>query len=127
METETNAWAFFAVVFPLGVLAFLYGLYVYRHKFGYPIGLDRRSTGKPSLACTYLGVWIMLLSVANFPQVTSIEAIFIPYALLMFVFQLIGILGWFWMPKVLQPKWMKELDRRAARGDNPSVNGEAVR
>lgn len=118
METETNDWALFAVMFPLGLLAFIGGLLVYLKKYVHLVVLDDFSTGKPSLACTFLGMWVMLLPAANFREITANEVIFIPYALLTFACQGIGILGWFWMPKFMQPAWMKEGDRLIARGED---------
>lgn len=115
METETNDWALFAVMFPFGLLLFVGGLLVYKQKM-VPPALDDRFPGKPSLACTFLGMWLMLLPASNFREITSSDIIFVPYALLTFACQGIGILGWLWMPKFMQPAWLKEADRLKARG-----------
>ena len=130
METETNDWGLFAVMFPFGLLLLVGGLLVYRKKFVYLVVLDERFPGKPSLACTFLGMWLMLLPASGFREITAHEAIFVPYALLTFVCQGIGILGWLWMPKFMQPRWMKEFDQLVARGEDlytrRFINGEDV-
>ncbi|MCQ1949331.1 MULTISPECIES: hypothetical protein [Arthrobacter] len=126
METETNYWAFFAIVFPFGLLLFVGGILVYRKIFVGMIVLDGFFPGKPSLASTYLGAWLMLVSALHF--VPDNEAVSVPYTLLMFACQGIGMLGWLWMPKFMQPEWMKEVDRLMARGEDrftrEFLNGE---
>lgn len=114
METDTNSWAFFAVVFPLGLLTFVLGLLAYKGGIA-PTPLDDQFPGKPSLANTYLGMWLMLLSGANFPQIMDSDILIVPYALLTFACQGIGMLGWLWMPRFMQPAWLKEPDRLRAR------------
>ena len=128
METETNYWAFFAIVFPFGLLLFVGGILVYRKIFVGMIVLDGFFPGKPSLASTYLGAWMMLMSALHF--VPDNEAVFVPYALLLFTCQGIGMLGWLWLPKFLQPAWMKEDSRLMARGEDrftrEYLNGEGT-
>ena len=116
MGPESSEWALFAIIFPWGLLLFAGGILLYRKIFVGLIVLDSFLPGKPSLACTYLGAWLMLLSASDF--VPEIEAVSVPYTLLMFACQGIGMLGWLWMPKFLQPEWMKEGDRLMARGED---------
>ncbi|MCC9173281.1 hypothetical protein [Arthrobacter sp. zg-Y179] len=110
----------------MGLLLFIGGILLYRKKFVGLIVLDGFFPGKPSLACTYLGAWLMLLSALHF--VPDNEAVSVPYTLVMFACQGIGMLGWLWMPKFLQPEWMKEVDRLMARGEDrftrEFLNGE---
>lgn len=116
IEAESSDWALLAIMFPWGLLLFTGGLLLYRKKFVGLLILDESFPGKPSLACTYLGAWLMLLSVWG--VVTFNGALAGPYGLLTFACQGIGMLGWLWMPKFLQPKWMKEVDRLMARGED---------
>ena len=105
---ETNYWALFAILFPVGLLLFTGGVLLYRRKFVGLIVLDSFLTGKPSLACTYLGVWLMLMSVGHFVLETEVDALIVPYGLLALGCLAIGVIGWLWMPRFLQPRWMKK-------------------
>ena len=117
-EAATNYWALFAMVFPFGLFLFIAGLLVYRKKFPGYLAMDRILPGKPSLATTYLGAWIMLLPMSHIITEAGNEVLLFLYAAAAFACFAIGIGGAFWMPRILQPKWMKESDRLEARGED---------
>lgn len=118
MDDGTNYWALFAILFPLGLFLFVCGLLLYRKKFVGLVVLDGFLPGKPSVASTYLGVWLMCLSVAHFVTESENPFLVFPFGAVMFGAQAIGMIGFLWMPKFLQPKWMKQTDRRISRGQS---------
>ncbi|MDK1326204.1 hypothetical protein [Arthrobacter sp. zg-Y1143] len=93
-----------------GLLVMVPGLLVYSGRFRhYRAGLNILWTGEPALASTYIGAAFALFPVTQFviqPNVYPlIGLVFLP---LYFLIAVIGILGNFWMPRPLQPKWIKE-------------------
>ncbi|MDK1359697.1 hypothetical protein QNO00_05375 [Arthrobacter sp. zg-Y1219] len=118
MDPTTNYWALFAILFPWGLFLCLVGILTYRKKFLRFLAVDDFFPGKPSLATTYLGTFIMLIASAHFVSVADLEALTVPFGLALFTSWLLGVGGIFWMPKFLQPAWMKEADRLMARGED---------
>ncbi|WP_312180430.1 hypothetical protein [Arthrobacter sp.] len=118
MESGTNYWALFAILLTWGLVLFTGGVLLYTKKFVGLLVLDNFVPGKPSLACTYLGAWLILMAPAEFVRQTGMDALIIPYAMLTLGCLAIGLLGCFWMPKILQPRWMKEGDKLEARGED---------
>ncbi|MFZ3452570.1 hypothetical protein [Arthrobacter sp. 7Tela_A1] len=121
MESETNYWVFFAFMLPFGLILFTGGLLLYTKKFVGLLILDRFMPGKPSVACTYLGAWLLFMAPQHFVNQTGIDALIMPYSALLLGCLAIGLLGCFWMPKFLQPRWMKEGDKLEARGEDRFV------
>ena len=119
MESGTNYWALFAIFFLLGLVPFVGGVLLYTKKFVGLLVLDSFMPGKPSLATTFLGAWLLLMAPAHFVRETDIDALIMPYSILTLGCLAIGLMGWFWMPKFLQPRWMKEGAELEARGEDP--------
>ena len=118
---ETNYWAFVAFMLPFGLVVFTGGVLVYTRKFVGLLILDRFMPGKPSLATTFLGAWLLLMAPQHFVNESGIDALIMPYSALLLACLAIGLMGWYWMPKFLQPKWMKEGDKLEARGEDRFV------
>lgn len=118
---ETNYWAFFAFMLPFGLVVFTGGVLVYTRKFVGLLILDRFMPGKPSLATTFLGAWLLLMAPQHFVNESGIDALIMPYSALLLACLAIGLMGWYWMPKFLQPKWMKEGDKLEAPGKDRFV------
>ncbi|WP_404320521.1 hypothetical protein [Arthrobacter luteolus] len=121
MESGTNQWALSAILFLLGIVPFVGGVLLYTKKFIALLILDSFMPGKPSLATTFLGAWLLLMAPQHFVNETGIDALIMPYSALLLGCLAIGLMGWFWMPKFLQPKWMKEGDKLEARGEDRFV------
>ncbi|MEB7503569.1 hypothetical protein [Arthrobacter koreensis] len=129
MESETNYWVYFAFMLPFGLIVFTGGLLLYTKKFVGLLVLDSFMPGKPSLAQTYIGAWLLLMAPSEFVLQSDIDALIVPYSFVLLGCLALGLLGCFWMPKFLQPKWMKEGDKLEARGKDPFTkrfyNGES--
>ena len=121
MESETNYWVFFAFMLPFGLILFTGGLLLYAKKFVGLLVLDHFMPGKPSLAQTFIGAWLILMAPSEFVLQSDIDALIVPYGILLFSCLAIGLLGCYWMPKFLQPRWMKEGDKLEARGEDRFV------
>lgn len=121
MESEPNELILSAIFFFLGIAPFIGGVLVYTRKFVGLLILDRFMPGKPSLATTFLGAWLLLMAPQHFVNESGIDALIMPYSALLLACLAIGLMGWYWMPKFLQPKWMKEGDKLEARGEDRFV------
>lgn len=121
MDSGTNQWALSAILFFLGIVPFVGGVLLYTKKFVGLLVLDRFMPGKPSLAQTFIGAWLLLMAPSEFVLQSDIDALIVPYGILLFSCLAIGLLGCYWMPKFLQPRWMKEGDKLEARGEDRFV------
>ncbi|MCC9192694.1 hypothetical protein LOC59_03365 [Arthrobacter sp. zg-Y916] len=118
MESGTNEWALSAILFLLGIVPFVGGVLLYTNKFVGLLVLDNFMPGKPSLATTFLGAWLLLMAPSEFVLQTGIDALIVPYGIVLLGCLAIGLMGWFWMPRFMQPRWMKEGDKVEARGED---------
>ncbi|PPB50967.1 hypothetical protein C4K88_03675 [Arthrobacter pityocampae] len=103
-------------VFPLGLFLTWASLSMIRQKWMYLMVVDGFMPGRPSLAMLPIGI-LMLSSpftglLTGVPQPWSgLVGLFI-MACLVF-----GLLGCFYVPRFLQPRWMKELEDKINRGE----------
>ncbi len=103
-------------VCPLGVFLFWASLSMIRQRWMYLIVGDAYMPGKPSLAMLPLGFWMATLpfghALLGAPEPISGTFAFLSTGCLAF-----GLLGCLYVPRFLQPRWMKDSDDEIERGE----------
>jgi hypothetical protein len=103
-------------IFPLGVFLFWASISMIRQKRMYLLVGDAFMPGKPSLAMLPLGFWMATLpfgdALLGAPEPISSIFAFLSTGCLAF-----GLLGCLYVPRFLQPRWMKDSDDRIKRGE----------
>lgn len=110
--------AFLAMILiPFGVLIMVPGLLVYNGRFRhYRKGLNTMWTGEPALASTYLGAALIGIPVMGMViRSDNLQIFGLLLVPAVFLSLAIGILGNFWMPRFMKPRWIKDADDEAKR------------
>lgn len=102
-------------VFPLGVFLTWASISMIRRKWMYLLVADAFLPGKPSLAMLPNGILMMLVPFSDWiialPQpLSGMISIFLIACLAA------ALIGCLWMPRFLQPQWMKDSDERLGNG-----------
>lgn len=108
-------------VFPLGVFLVWASISMIRQKWMYLLVGDAFMPGKPSLAMLPLGIMM-----ACSPFGGLVLALPQPWSGLFGLFLMacmtLGLLGCLYMPRFLQPRWMKDSDDEIKRGEGLYAN-----
>lgn len=100
---------------PLGSFLTWANISTIRQKWTYLVVGDSYLPGKPSLAMLPLGLWMVALPFGN-----VLLDLGNPTAGLFSVFSTgclaLGLIGCFWVPRVLHPHWMKQVDEQMKSG-----------
>ena len=92
------------------------GVMVHRKRWLGWLRLDRLVPGTPSLAITWLGLWLATLPLL--PLVLDYRMLGGLSALVSNLLLAAGILGFLWYPVRLMPRWMQEERKRILAGDD---------
>ncbi len=103
-------------VFPLGVFLFWASLSMIRQKWMYLLVGDAFLPGKPSLAMLPLGFWMATLPFGD-ALLGAPEPISGIFAFTNLGAMVLGLLGCLYVPRFLQPRWMKDSDDEIKRGE----------
>lgn len=104
---------------PLGLFLVVCGLGMYTGKWPVLLAVDGFFPGQAGLAATYIGACMVLATFSPLwldrDDIPVLQAILSLVSLLCMI---IGLVGCFWMPRFMQPGWMKEMDEQMARGED---------
>ncbi|WP_349828625.1 hypothetical protein [Brevibacterium litoralis] len=113
-----------AVLSVMSLVLVVSGVMAYREKYVSWLILKSFFPGWPGLAGLYLGIAFGSLLVLNTLMDSEVARGNIPLSLLvlfgvMVLGLVIGIVGMFWLPRFLLPRWVKETSDEIRRGDDP--------
>lgn len=103
---------------PLGLFLLVCGLGMYTNKWPVLLVVDGFLPGQGGLAATYIGAWTATLPFGDWWLSWDIPVLPGILSLLNTACLVIGLVGCFWMPRFMQPTWIKELDDRIKRGED---------
>ncbi|WP_102160559.1 hypothetical protein [Zhihengliuella halotolerans] len=115
---------FFLFLSSMSAILVVSGVMAYRGKYVMWLALKSFFPGWVGLASLYLGIAFMGLSI--FMVLEELDILHGPIMTLIglamagatFVCLPIGIIGFFWLPRFMLPKWIKETEERIARGED---------
>ncbi|SDQ96683.1 hypothetical protein SAMN04489742_3288 [Arthrobacter crystallopoietes] len=105
-------------VLPLGLFLLVCGLGMYTKKWPILIFADAFLPGHPGLAATYIGAWMATLPFGSWWLSWNVPVLPGVLSLLSTVCMVIGLVGCFWMPRFMQPAWLKETEDEIKRGED---------
>ncbi|MFC4333801.1 hypothetical protein [Salininema proteolyticum] len=120
-----NDWTPMAVLGAMSAVLIVSGVLAYRQKYVAWLALKSFLPGWPGLAGLYLGMAFAAILVLKSMLDIGVEGnavLALAYLVLFAVFALslaIGIIGMFWLPHFLLPRWVKEMVDEIERGEDP--------
>ncbi|MBG6085462.1 hypothetical protein [Zhihengliuella flava] len=118
-------WIQITILGVMSVVLIASGILAYRNKYVAWLALKSFFPGWPGLAGLYLGIAfasLLVLSVLMDVATRGNPLLGLVVLVLFAVFVtslLTGIVGMFWLPKFLLPKWIEEMADEIRRGDDP--------
>jgi hypothetical protein len=103
---------------PLGLFLLACGLGMYTNRWPILLAAEGFLPGKPGLAATYIGLWMIMTTFSPLWLSSELPVLAGALSLLSFACMVIGVAGCFWMPRFLQPAWVRELDDKAKRSED---------
>lgn len=104
---------------PFGGFLMVVGLLVYNGRFlAFRAGLNSFSSGEPALASTYIGLFFILIPFWDMVDTANLnEFVELVIAFVILGSGLVGVIGGFWMPNFLKPRFIREenAERKRAR------------
>lgn len=107
-----------AVLVLAGAALAVSGIMVHRKRWLGWVRIDRLVPGTPSLAITWLGLWLATLPLLPLALDNAPELLGGVLALVSNLLLIAGILGFLWYPGRLMPRWMQEDRKRILAGDD---------
>lgn len=104
---------------PWGLFLLVCGILLYRKIWLGMLALNSIAPGQPGLAATYIGAWLATLPFGQWWLSLPIPALPGLLSIANLACLVIGIVGCFWMPRVLQPRWLKKTNDEIERGEDP--------
>lgn len=110
-----NDWVVFGLLWGLGLFLFICGLMVHLKRWLRLLALNDLFPGQLALAMTWLGAWMMTVPLAEFiPEGTAKGLL----GIFSFALLAAGLVGTFWYPMFLRPRWMRRDAELQARGED---------
>ncbi|MDK1327023.1 hypothetical protein [Arthrobacter sp. zg-Y1143] len=104
---------------PFGGFLMVVGLLVYNGRFlAFRAVLNSFRSGEPALASTYIGLFFILIPLSQMALAADInEFAIMVIACVTLLSGFIGVIGGFWMPNFLKPRFIREenAERKRAR------------
>ncbi|MBT1003528.1 hypothetical protein KIH31_13030 [Paenarthrobacter sp. DKR-5] len=105
-------------VVPWGLFLFVCGILLYRKIWLGLLALNSVAPGQPGLAATYIGAWLATLPFGNWWLSWHIPVLPALLSFANLACLVIGIVGCFWMPRFMQPRWLRETNDAIKRGED---------
>lgn len=107
-------------VLPLGIFLTWASISMLRQKWMYLLVADSFLPGKPSLAMLPNGILMMLVPFSDW--ITALpKPLSGMISILLIICLAAALIGCFWMPRSLQPQWMKDSDERLKNGTDAAA------
>ncbi|NUL46924.1 hypothetical protein F7P69_17215 [Cellulosimicrobium funkei] len=104
----------------LGGVTFISGILAYQGRYKSWLVLKSfLAPGWAGLASLYLGMGLLLIGAGGFAASTDLpDVIVVVCGALGFPSLVLGIIGFFWLPRFLWPRWLKDTQQEMDRGED---------